>query len=180
MPPDGVGSGGHRSQASCCGWSSCWPARCSTPPPDDPMLTGLLQTAAALTVLNVAPLPVRHPDSAGAATARGFETGWMIQPDQARRFLTLQHRSHLTESLECMIAKSFASPCSLQRIGPASVAPIPAPPVEGADFGPAPARPHGAPAAPSCFRYVVEHQPTARVRTFAEPAGIIAREQLRC
>src|SRR6267154_935012 len=119
MPPDGVGSGGHRSQASCCGWSSCWPARCSTPPPDDPMLTGLLQTAAALTVLNVAPLPVRHPDSAGAATARGFETGWMIQPDQARRFLTLQHRSHLTESLECMIAKSFASPCSLQRIGPA-------------------------------------------------------------
>src|SRR5437899_5962143 len=113
-PPDGVGSGGHRSQASFCGWSSCWPARCSTPPPDDPMLTALLQTAAALTVLNVAPPPVRHPDSAGTATARGFETGWMIQPDQARRFLTLQHRSHLTESLDCMIAKSFASPCSLQ------------------------------------------------------------------
>ena len=86
-------------------------------------ITALLQTAAALTVLNVAPLPVRHPDSAGAATARGFETGWMIQPDHARRFLTLQHRSHLTESLDCMIAKSFASPCSLQRIGPASVAP---------------------------------------------------------
>jgi len=72
---------------------------------------------------DVAPLPVRHPDSAGAATARGFETGWMIQPDQARRLLTLQHRSHLTESLGCMIAKSFASPCSRQRIGPASVAP---------------------------------------------------------
>src|SRR3989442_11258107 len=122
-PPDGVGSGGHRLQASFCGWSSCRPARCSTPPPDDPMLTALLQTAAALTVLNVAPPPVRHPDSAGAATPRGVETGWVIQPDQARRFLTLQHRSHLTESLDCLIAKSFPSPCSLQRIGPASVAP---------------------------------------------------------
>ena len=33
-PPDGVGSGGHRSQASCCGWSSSCSARCSTPPPD--------------------------------------------------------------------------------------------------------------------------------------------------
>src|SRR2546425_3405381 len=121
-PPDGVGSGGHRWQASFCGWSSCWPARCSTPPPDDPMLTALLQTAAALTVLNVAPPPVRHPDSAGAATARGFETGGMIQPDQARRFLTPQHRSHLTESLDCMIAKALATPCSLQRIRPASVA----------------------------------------------------------
>src|SRR5712692_5819415 len=87
------------------------------------MLAALLQTAAALTVLNVAPLPVRHPDSAAAATARGFETGWMLHPDQARRFLNLQHRSHLTESLGCMIAKSFANPCSLQRIGPASVAP---------------------------------------------------------
>jgi len=45
------------------------------------MLAALLQTAAALTVLNVAPLPVGHPDSAAAATARGFETGWMIHPD---------------------------------------------------------------------------------------------------
>src|SRR5438876_2056155 len=87
------------------------------------MLAALLQTTAALTVLNVAPVPVRHPGSAAAVTARGFETGWMIHPDQARRFLTLQHRSHVTESLGCMIAKSFASPCSLQRIGPASVAP---------------------------------------------------------
>jgi len=87
------------------------------------MLAALLQTAAALTVLNVAPPPVRHPASAGALTARGFETRWMIRPDQARRFLTLQHRSHLTESLGCMIAKSSARPCSLQRIGLASVAP---------------------------------------------------------
>src|SRR6266702_2625008 len=87
------------------------------------MLATILQTAAALMVLNVAPPPVRHLDSAAAATAHGFETGWMIQPDQARRFLTLHPRSHLTESLGCMIAKSFASPCSLQRIGPASVAP---------------------------------------------------------
>ena len=86
------------------------------------MLSALLQTAAALTVLNVAP-PVRQSASAGAATARGFEAGWMIQPDQARRFLTLQHRSPLTESLGCMITKSFAGPCSLQRIGPASVPP---------------------------------------------------------
>src|SRR5438128_11154142 len=78
------------------------------------MLAALLQTTAALTVLNVAPLPVRHPGSAAAVTARGFETGWMIHPDQARRFLTLQHRSHVTESLGCMISKSFASPCSLQ------------------------------------------------------------------
>lgn len=85
------------------------------------MLVALLQTAAALTVLNVAPLPVMHSDS--AAAARGFEAGWLIQPDQARRFLTLQHRSHLTESLGCMIPKPFASPCSLQRIAPASVAP---------------------------------------------------------
>src|SRR6267143_7267616 len=54
---------------------------------------------------------------------------------------------------------------------------IPAPPVEGAGFGPTPACPHGAPAAPSRFRYVVEHQPTARVGTLAEPAGIAAREQ---
>jgi len=86
------------------------------------MLAALLQTAAALTVLHVAPPPARHSASA-AATARGFETRWMIQPDQARRFLTLQHRSHLTESLGCMIAKSSARPCSLQRLGPASVAP---------------------------------------------------------
>src|SRR6058998_1505972 len=149
------------------------------------MLAALLQTAAALTVLNVAPLPVRHSDSAGAATARGFETGWMIQPDQARRFPTLQRRSHITESLGCMIAKSFARPCSLQRIGPASVAPsqstrgaIPAPPVESAGFGLTPAGLHGAPAAPSRFRYVVEHQPAGRVGAFAEPAGIIARQQL--
>src|SRR5438094_29851 len=56
---------------------------------------------------------------------------------------------------------------------------IPAPPIEGARFGPTPARPHGAPAAPSRFRCVVEHQPTARVRTLAEPAGIAAHEQLR-
>ncbi len=83
----------------------------------------LLQTAAALTVLHVAPPPARHSASAGAATAGGFETRWMIRPDQARRFLTLQHRSYLTESLGCMIAKSSAPPCSLQRIGPASVAP---------------------------------------------------------
>src|SRR2546426_12251095 len=48
---------------------------------------------------------------------------------------------------------------------------LPAPPIEGAGFGPTPACPHGAPAAPSRFRYVVEHQPTARVRTLAEPAG---------
>src|SRR5690348_5588724 len=87
------------------------------------MLAALLQTAAALTVLNVAPLPVRRSDSAAAAIARRVETPWMIQPDQARRFLTLQHRSHLTESLGCMIAKSVARPCSLQRTGPASVAP---------------------------------------------------------
>src|SRR6266702_8853665 len=78
------------------------------------MLAALLQTAAALTVLNVAPRPVKHSDSAGAATARGFGTGWMIQPDQAQRFLTLQHQSHPTESLGCMIAKSFTSPCSLR------------------------------------------------------------------
>src|SRR5690349_7518577 len=87
------------------------------------MLAALLQTAAALTVLNVAPPPVRYSAPAGAVTARGFETRWMIRPDQARRFLTLQHRSHLTESLGCMIAKSVARPCSLQRIGPTSVAP---------------------------------------------------------
>jgi hypothetical protein len=86
-------------------------------------LAALLQTAAALTVLHVAPPPARHSVSAGAVTGRGFETRWMIRPDQARRFLTLQHRSHLTESLGCMIAKSSARPCSLQRIGPASVAP---------------------------------------------------------
>src|SRR6266487_643606 len=78
------------------------------------MLATILQTAAALMVLNVAPPPVRHLDSAAAATAHGFETGWMIQPDQARRFLTLHPRSHLTESLGCMIAKSFAGPCSLR------------------------------------------------------------------
>src|SRR5258708_12326788 len=29
--PDGFGSGGRRSRVSCCGSSSCWPARCSTP-----------------------------------------------------------------------------------------------------------------------------------------------------
>src|SRR5881409_59748 len=87
------------------------------------MIAALLQTAAALTVLEVAPLPVEPSHPGGAATARGFATGWMIQPDQARRFPTLQRRSHLTESLGCMIAKSFARPCSLQRIGPASVAP---------------------------------------------------------
>src|SRR5438094_6194505 len=142
------------------------------------MLAALLQTAAALTALNVAPLPVKHSDSAGVATARGSETRWMIQPHQARRFLTLQHRPDLTESLGCMIAKSFARPCSLQRIGPASVAPIPAPPVESAGFGLTPAGLHGAPAAPSRFRYVVEHQPAGRVGAFAEPAGIIARQQL--
>jgi len=51
------------------------------------MLAALLQTAAALTALNVAPLPVKHSDSAGVATARGSETRWMIQPHQARRFL---------------------------------------------------------------------------------------------
>ena len=56
---------------------------------------------------------------------------------------------------------------------------IPAPPIEGAGFSLTPASSHGAPAAPSRFRYVVEHQPTARVRTLAEPAGIAAREQLR-
>lgn len=84
------------------------------------MLVALLQTAAALTVLNVAPLSVRHSDSAPAAITRGFETPWMIRPDQARRFLTLQHRPQLTESLGCMIAQSFARPCSLQRIGPAA------------------------------------------------------------
>src|SRR5437762_208215 len=49
---------------------------------------------------------------------------------------------------------------------------MPAAPIEGADFGPPPARPHGAPAAPPRFRYVVEHQPTARVRTLAELAGL--------
>jgi len=87
------------------------------------MLAALLQTAAAVTVLNVAPLPVGRSDSAAAAIARRVETPWMIQPDQARRFLTLQYRSPLTESLGCMIAQSVAPPCSLQRIGPASVAP---------------------------------------------------------
>src|SRR5438309_2023167 len=56
---------------------------------------------------------------------------------------------------------------------------IPAPPVEGAGFGLTPTGSHGAPAAPSRFRYVVEHQPTARVGTLAEPAGIAAREQFR-
>src|SRR5207245_10514539 len=56
---------------------------------------------------------------------------------------------------------------------------IPAPPVAGAGFGLTPTGSHGAPAAPSRFRYVVEHQPTARVGTLAEPAGIAAREQFR-
>src|SRR5207245_7075229 len=56
---------------------------------------------------------------------------------------------------------------------------LPAPPIKGAGFGPTPARPHRAPAAPPRARYVVEHQPPARVRTLAEPAGIAAREQLR-
>ena len=92
---------------------------------DHPMLSALLQTAAALTVLNVAPPPVRQSALAWAATARGFEAAWMIQPDLARRFLTLQHRSPLTESLGCMITKSLAGPCSLQRGGPASVPPSP-------------------------------------------------------
>jgi len=87
------------------------------------MLAALLQTAAAVTVLNVAPLPVGRADSAAAAIARRVETPWMIHPDQARRFLTLQHGSRLTESLGCMIAQSVARPCSLQRIGPASAAP---------------------------------------------------------
>ena len=87
------------------------------------LVAALLQTGAAVTVLNVAPLPVRRSDSAAAAIARRVETPWMIHPDQARRFLTLQHRSQVTESLGCMIAKSVARPCSLQRIGPASVAP---------------------------------------------------------
>jgi len=50
------------------------------------MLAALLQTAAALTVLNVAPQPVRHLASAAAATARAFETGWMIPPDQRGDF----------------------------------------------------------------------------------------------
>jgi len=86
------------------------------------LVAALLQTAAAVTVLNVAPVPVRRSDSTAAAIARRVETPWMIHPDQARRFLTLQHRSQLTESLGCMIAKSVARPCSLQRIGPASVA----------------------------------------------------------
>lgn len=85
------------------------------------MLVTLLQTAAALTVLNVAPLSVRHSDSAAAAITRRFETPWMIHPDLARRFLTLQHRSELTQSLGCMIAKSLAPVCSLQQIDPASV-----------------------------------------------------------
>ena len=84
------------------------------------MLVALLQTAAALTVLNVAPLSVRHSDSAAAAIPHRFETPRMIHPDQARRFLTLHYRSQLTESLGCMIPTSFARPCSLQRIGPAS------------------------------------------------------------
>ena len=87
------------------------------------MLVSLLQTAAALTVLNVAPLSVRHSDSAAAAITRSFETPWMIRPDQARRFLTLQRRSQHTESLGCMIAKSIPRPCSLQRIGPAPEVP---------------------------------------------------------
>src|SRR2546422_4485821 len=33
---------------------------------------------------------------------------------------------------------------------------LPAPPIKGAGFGPTPARPHRAPAAPPRFRYVVE------------------------
>jgi|SRR4029077_18273436 len=84
------------------------------------MLAALLQTAAAVTVLHVAPLPVRHSDSAAAAIVRRLDTPWMIHPDQARRFLTLQRRSRLTESLGCMIAQSVVPPCSLQRIGPAA------------------------------------------------------------
>src|SRR3989441_10462655 len=32
--PDGVGSAGRRPRASCCGFSSCSPERCFTPPVD--------------------------------------------------------------------------------------------------------------------------------------------------
>src|SRR2546430_7413620 len=47
-PPDGAGSDGHRSQASCCGWSSSWPARCSTPPSDVARASGVDRAAAGI------------------------------------------------------------------------------------------------------------------------------------
>src|SRR2546422_4540054 len=76
-------------------------------------------------------------------------------------------------------ARALPAAAVLARTACATTGAIPAPPIEGAGFGPTPARPHGAPAAPSRFRHVVEHQPTARVRALAESAGIAAREQLR-